>query len=233
MYKLEDSHFWFTGKRYFVDSILYKYSKKIKKILDIGSGTGGMTKHMSKYGAVTAVEQNPLALSLARKRGLNVVKGNANALKFKNNQFDLITIFDVLYHKNIKDEGKIIKDAGRFLKKHGLLLITDSAFDFLKSKHDVAVWGRKRYSVKQMVSLLETADFTILRASYSFMSLFPITVIKRLILERVMGSKNSDVAEVAPIFNSFLKSILKLESVLIKYTNLPVGTSVIVLARKN
>lgn len=232
MYKLEDTHFWFTGKRYFVDSILDKYSKRIKTVLDIGSGTGGMTKHMSKYGKITGVEQNSLGLTLARKRGLNVIKGNANALKFKSNQFDLITIFDVLYHKNIKDEAKILSDSKKLLKNKGLILITDSALNFLKSSHDEAVQGARRYSLKQMTDLLEKQEFKILRATYSFATLFPAVAFKRLILEKVSKPKTSDVTETPPFLNNLLKNILKIEAGIVKHLDMPIGTSIIVLAQK-
>jgi hypothetical protein len=55
MFKMEDKHFWFINKKIFVDSILLKYKSKFN-ILDLGSGTGGMTKHMQKYGSVAGIK---------------------------------------------------------------------------------------------------------------------------------------------------------------------------------
>ena len=64
MYRLEDSHFWFVGKRYFIDSLLNKYKKGIKNILDLGSGTGGATKHLQKYGKVLVLKTMAMPLNL-------------------------------------------------------------------------------------------------------------------------------------------------------------------------
>lgn len=232
MYRLEDNHFWFLGKRFFVKTILKGYFKKIKKILDIGAGTGGMTKYMARYGKITGIENNRLARDLANKRGIKVLKGNANKLPFKNSQFDTVTLFDVLYHKNIKDEGKVIKEAYRVLKPNGLLLVTDSANKSLTSAHDIATQGKRRYSTSEMRQIIESQNFKILRSSYIFMTLFPIVFMKRLFLDKITNSKSSDVSPLPKAINSFMLRLLKIESLVFNHFNLPFGTSVIVLAQK-
>lgn len=232
MYQLEEKHFWFLGKRLFVNSILHSYSKKIKNILDIGAGTGGITKYMAKFGKVTGIESNRLARALANKRGVKLLSGNANKLSFKSSQFDTVTIFDVLYHKNIKDEGRVIKEAYRVLKPNGLLLITDSANKILTSAHDTATHGKRRYSVNEISHIIRSQNFKIIRSSYIFATLFPIVFVKRMFLDKITSSKSSDVSALPKIINSFILRLLKIEVWFFEHFDLPFGTSVIVLAQK-
>lgn len=144
MYLLEDSHFWFVGKRFFIKTYLNLIKSNIHNILDIGSGTGGATKFLEKYGKVTGIEKNSYARLLARNRGLEILKGEVEELPFKNHCFDLVTIFDVLYHKDVKNVRKAILEAKRVLKQDGHLLITDSAFNLLKGSNSYSTYEKKK-----------------------------------------------------------------------------------------
>lgn len=228
MFKLEDYHFWFLAKRYFVDSFLANYKNRIKKVLDVGAGTGGLSLFLKKYGRIYAIEKNPLAISLAKKRGLNVKKVDADSLPFKKNVFDLVTIFDVLYHQDVDDEKKVVKETYRVLKPGGLLLITDSAFEFLRSSHDTALGGKRRYTIKSLSRIIKIEKFKIIRASYIFFSIFPLTIFRRLLLK----GRGSDVREVPWLINQVFLLILRLEASLLRYVNFPFGSSLILLAKK-
>ena len=53
MFLIEDQHFWFLGKRMFIKILIDKYiPNKNLLILDVGCGTGGLTKFLSNYGKV-------------------------------------------------------------------------------------------------------------------------------------------------------------------------------------
>jgi SAM-dependent methyltransferase len=231
MFELEDSHFWFLGKRFFVDAVLNPYKKSVRRILDLGSGTGGLTKHLENYGKVMGVENYYYAVKLSRKRKLNVVKGDINNLKI-GGKFDLITVFDVFYHKEIESEEVILDKIYSLLNKNGLILITDSALNLLKSEHDLAVQGKRRYTISDFEKLLKTHNFKILKKSYLYFSTFPFLLIKRFILSRFSKSVKSDVGEVNPLINKILIFILKIESRLLHFMSFPIGSSVIILARK-
>jgi SAM-dependent methyltransferase len=232
MFELEDSHFWFVGKHYFIDSVLSKYKNKIHNILDLGSGTGGATKFLQRYGKVTGIENYDYAITLAKKRGLDIKKGDLNKFRVKDNSFDLITILDVFYHKNIKEESGILKKCNEALKKNGYLLIADSALDILKSYHDIVTQGARRYSLTQMSHLVENQGFKILKASYIYFFLFPLLLINRFISNKLAKKNSSDVSSIPPIFNFVLTKIVYFESKLLRVTSFPIGSSVIILARK-
>lgn len=233
MYLLEDTHFWFVGKRFFIKTYLDKIKSRISNILDIGSGTGGATKLLDEYGEVVGVEKNPYARFLARKRGLKIIKGKAEKLPFKNNSFNLVTVFDVLYHKDIKSVGNVLKEIFRVLKPKGQVLITDSALSWLNSQHDQFMFSKRRFSLAEINDLLISQGFSIIKSSYIYFFIFPLVFIKRKIIDSFHNNDHSDVFKIPFIINWVLIFILRLEAILLSLIYLPIGSSIIILAQKN
>jgi ubiquinone/menaquinone biosynthesis C-methylase UbiE len=114
MFEIEQTHFWFEGKRAFIAAMLNSLPKRSRAILDIGSGTGATTAFLSSWGHVTGLEYSPQARKLAKQKGIHLVAGSANKLPFANRSFDLVTYCDVLYHKGI-DEHRALTHAYRVL----------------------------------------------------------------------------------------------------------------------
>jgi len=233
MFELEDNHFWFVGKRYFIKTIIDNFLPEINlKILDIGCGTGGTTVLLKKYGKVIGLEKNKYAQKLAKKRGLEIIAGDAHELPFSNQNFDLVTIFDVLYHKEIKDIKKTILEVNRVLKKDGFVLITDSAFNFLKSTHDKALSGNKRFTIDYLNKILENCGFATIKSSYLFFSIFPLVFLKRKIFGFFAKKEASDVRYLPKSLNYLFTKTLSFEARLLKFINYPIGSSLIILAKK-
>lgn len=230
MYRLENTHWWFLAKRKFIAAVFPKIKKA--KILDIGAGTGGTTKFLKAYGEVVGLEANPLARSLARKRGLKIVSGTAEKLPFKKEKFEVVTIFDVLYHQNIGSDLKVLREAYRVLKPEGYLMVTDCALPFLKSPHDEVMQARERYTKKELVGKIEKAGFKVEKASYVFFLVFPLTLVKRF-LDRLIQSHRSNVSPVPKLLNNLLLATCRLEAWILKIAAFPWGSSLIVRAKRS
>lgn len=230
MYKLENSHWWFVGKRRFIEEALRLYvHSPLKKILDVGSGTGGTTKFLRGWGKVVGVEMHPLARSLAKKRGLRILPGNAQSLPYAASSVDMVTLFDVLYHKRV-DEKKALKEAYRVLAPNGTLLVTDCAMPFFMGPHDEVMHARKRYTKSELTASIASAGFQVILSTYIYSSTFPLFVLSRLVA-KIIPPKNV-VSLPRPLFNTLLLSLVTLEAKLIPYFRLPYGSSILILARK-
>ncbi len=234
MYELEDNHWWFVAKRHFISQVVPK--GRNLKILDIGAGTGGTTKFLKRYGKVVGLEPNQLARNLARKKGFKLLTGSAEKLPFEAKSFDLACLFDVLYHKGVKNDLKALKETYRVLKPNGYLMITDSALELLRGPHDVALHGRKRYSKKELSSKVKKVGFIVEKVSYIFFFIFPVTLVKRL-LSKLAAKSNpryceSDVKKLPYFLNGLLIKICTLEARLLNLIDFPWGSSVIIRARK-
>jgi ubiquinone/menaquinone biosynthesis C-methylase UbiE len=238
MYRLENRHWWFLAKRRFIKIVLDEFFEaKGEKILDIGCGTGGMMELLKRYGSVFGLDSHEEACALSCQRNsFPFLKGDANHLPFKRESFHLITLFDVLYHQFILDDQAVLAQTYDLLAPEGCLLITDSAFDSLKSTHDRAVMARHRYTLGELTGKMKKAGFSIIKKSYLYFSLFPLVVLTRgmgKLSTRSSGAEaHSDLKETNPAINRLLLAILGWEGWFLKRSALPWGSSLIILGQK-
>lgn len=238
-FELEEQFWWFVGRREIIRTILECHNvikDRESNLLDIGCGTGINLKVFQKYIHSFGCDLSDEAIYFCKKRNLkSVVKSSAGELPFYDEKFDVVTLLDVLYHRNIQSDINVIREARRVLKKNGYLIITDPAFNFLSSRHDIVVHARERYTKEKLRAKLKENGFYILKLSYLNFFLFPIVLSVR-IFERLNLKKNmkpeSNLKPVNNIFNKILIYILRMEAFLIGHLNFPFGSSLLCLAKK-
>lgn len=94
------------------------------RLLDVGCATGNFLRTMqdSPNLDLYGVEISQHAASIARdKYGLNVFTGELKAANYPENNFDIITLWDVLEH--IIDPKLLLLEANRVLKDTGYLVL--------------------------------------------------------------------------------------------------------------
>jgi len=234
MFRVEDTHWWFAGKRRLVRVMLHDLPAQAgRRILDIGCGTGGMFPLLREFGWLTGADASDLALGFAARRGLAALERAALPdLPFASGAFDLVTAFDVLYHRAVGDDAAALVEIARVLRPGGHFVVTDSALKFLSSAHDEAVQGARRYTTGEMREKLTAAGFTIRRLSYANMAIFPLAAPWRL-LHRSRGTAHgSDVSAAPGWLNAVMGLVYRAEAGLLARANLPIGMSIIVHAQK-
>jgi ubiquinone/menaquinone biosynthesis C-methylase UbiE len=95
-----------------------------RRTLDVACGTGFLTRHLP--GAVTALDQSPTMLDLARRRvpGAELVLGDALSLPFPDEGFDLVFTAHFYGHLDESDRGRFLAEARRVAAN---VLVVDSA----------------------------------------------------------------------------------------------------------
>jgi|SRR4030042_4734891 len=238
MYRLENSHWWFVAKKRYIKTILDLHLKeKGYTILDVGCGTGGMIELLKNYGRVFGMDHHGAACEFSLQRNqFFLIKGDANQLPFKKGSFHLIALLDVLYHQHIPDDGEVLKQIYELLAPNGFLLITDSAFEFLKSTHDIAVMARHRYTLGELTAKLKFHHFSIQQSTYLYFIIFPVVVLSRLLgkLSLIFSKPaiHSDLKETNPLLNKSLAAVLGWEGKFLKWFNFPCGSSLLILGKK-
>jgi SAM-dependent methyltransferase len=237
-FELEENFWWFRGRRDILRNILLPRLKHDKKLtlLDAGCGTGYNLKFFEDLGTAFGFDFSEDALNFCRLRGLKkLARADIQKPPFKDRSFDLIALLDVLYHKNIKNDVEVLREINRLLKNGGFLLLSDSALKILSGRHDLAFHARERYRKKTLKTRLERAGFSLVRGSYFNFFLFPAVLTMRL-MENLAPSRNkasqSDLRAVHPQLNAILYAILRFEAFLCRHINLPLGSSIVCLARK-
>jgi ubiquinone/menaquinone biosynthesis C-methylase UbiE len=93
-----------------------------KDVLEIGCGTGLLLKEVHGLAKTArGIDISPGMLQLARKRGLDVVEGDATDLPYPDESFDVVYSFKVLAH--VRDIERALEEAKRVTRPGGLLIL--------------------------------------------------------------------------------------------------------------
>ena len=233
MYEAEERQWWYAGMRAISLALLVPRLARGKlAFLDAGCGTGVNLQHLGRLGAAFGIDISAEAIAFCRSRGVAVVRGSVLDLPLKSGAVDVITSFDVLYHRWVTDDVAAVKEMARVLRPGGLLLIRVPALKLLWGAHDEEVHSRHRYTRGELEALLARAGLASLGCSYANFFLFPVLLARRT-LDRMLGRHGSDVGFLPAPFEWAFRSLLQLEAWLIGHgVSLPVGASVFALARK-
>jgi SAM-dependent methyltransferase len=238
MASVEAAHWWYRGMRAISTAwldLVYGQRHDLS-VLDTGCGTGGNGEFLQRYGCVSGLDLSALALQLGQRRlPGKLVRGSVVRLPFADAAFDLVTSFDVLYHRAVIDEGAALAETLRVLRPGGRFLVRLPAYRWLSSKHDRSVHGRYRYTAGETRALLTRAGFVIERLSYINSLLFPVVLLQRL-GERVLPQleqSGSDLELPSPLVNYTLQTAMYGEAAWLRDGGrFPFGLSILALARK-
>lgn len=238
LFNIEDNYWWYVGLRELVLSFVDGLNKKKEnlRILDAGCGTGKILESCKNHD-IYGIDFSEEAIKYCRLRKADkIVRGSICSLPFKEGSFDLVISLDVLYHKNIEDDMKTLKELYHVMNKDGILLLNLPAYNFLRSRHDQAIHTRHRYTVEELKQKVEKAGFKMEKITYRNAILFPIAVAKR-ILEKIFfmhsDKVESDLKPLPRFLNNFLAYLLFLENKLIRFGFIfPFGLSIYCAARK-
>ena len=115
---------------------LLKY--KEKTILDLCCGTGNQLKLLSKNGFknLHCLDISDSMLKVARNSAcpMKIYNEDATKTSLKNESFDITMISFAIHEKDRTTQEDLIKEAYRLIKKDGLLLVVDYAFDSKTTK---------------------------------------------------------------------------------------------------
>lgn len=183
MRKLEDTYWWFVGKRMFIFNFI---KNGLEAVLDVGCGTGAMIERLSRISKnVIGIDDDFLAISYAKRRTgtKKLVICDAHFISMKDNTFDLIIVSDLLEH--IKEDETVLNEVTRVLKSGARLIVTVPAFTFLWGRHDEVVHHMRRYNINLLKRKIQKANLNIEKISYTNILTFPFVFLARN-LKRLM-----------------------------------------------
>jgi SAM-dependent methyltransferase len=241
MYEAEDTHWWYRGMRGVMFAMLGldRAHARTLHILDAGCGTGGNLHALEKagYHNIEGFDLSPIALEFCRKRGLaNVRPGSITGIPFPDNSFDLVISCDVVTDAGTDNEMTALHELFRVLRPGGRLFLNLPTYSFLRSEHDRAVDVARRVTRREIDAKLRQAGFSVRRATYWNTLLFPVVVAVRLLRRErpqdLDDPARSDIVLPAPPINAFLTFCVRSERQLLRFIDLPFGSSVGVVALK-
>jgi len=235
--EIEDTHWWFRGRREIFTRLLAPFEHRALSILDIGFGTGAMLTFLQRYGHVTGMDMSVDAIRFARTRcDAPMLLGDITALPVETASIDLVTAFDIVEH--VPDDRAAFAELARVCRPGGHMLATVPAFQFLWGNQDVVSHHQRRYTLGELEKHVRAAGFVPRRLSYFNAILFPavaaVRVARRLRGERrPQGEVKSDFTMTKPGFvNDTLTRVFAAEGRWLARWRLPVGVSIVCLAER-
>jgi len=180
-------HPWEIARARIVLNFINKRIKSPKAIVDIGSGDAFIAGSVAKeypQTTVTAIDINytkdDLTVLTINKPGNLYYFSDIDSIEKNPYPIDVILLMDVLEH--IEKPGSFIntiKNLNPVSNTTGFF-ITVPAFQQLFSKHDKELGHYKRYSRKELISLLTSNGFRIKESGYFFNNLVLIRGFQKL-----------------------------------------------------
>ena len=236
--RAEREHFWFRGFRRFVAPLLARAAgnRTDLRILDCGCGTGNNLRMLRAHGRAIGIDLTFSGLAYARRQGERLIaRASALTLPFSADTFDLVTSFDVIYAFDDRQAAQSLAEMHRVLRPGGHLVLNVAALPMLRGNHSILGGEVQRYTHSSLSRHLETAGFDVVRLTYTNASILPIVAGVRFAQRLSQGQHEvSDVEMTVPIapINLTLAALLAVESVALRVINMPLGSSLLTLARK-
>jgi len=235
-------HWWFQLRRDIAAALLRLFlaNDKSIRIIDIGTGTGGMLPVLSQFGSVTAAEPDPDALEFTRHEysylpSCQFIQSDWQGLNMPELEFDLLTAFDVLEH--CEDDFQALTRWRKMVKDGGRMLITVPAFNSLWGANDDLSHHYRRYSKTTLREVILRSSLVVEKISYiNSMMFLPVWLSRNLKepIEKRLGQKKAAPWDFdlpyAPI-NAMFRMLFSCEKFVLPFMDLPIGTSLIALVR--
>jgi SAM-dependent methyltransferase len=239
-YQHETRHWWFRWRFKLIEDVIDRLSGMPDRptMLDAGCGTGQMLKVLQQRGNAVGLDLSEEAIMFASTRDAhNLVLGSVTNPPFASGTFDIAFALDVIEH--VDDDRAILEGLRELVRPGGALVVTVPAFQSLWSDHDKINHHRRRYRRRQMRAILQRAGFEVERITYCNTVLFPIVWVVRHVqaFARKFRPKNeaevsSDLKAYPRVINSLLYRLMLVEAWVVKRIDLPIGVSILAVARK-
>ena len=234
---VEFDHWWFRGLHpVLIGWIRDRAVGPDVRVLDAGCGTGGFAAKLNAAfpAGATAFDLSCRAATYWPERRLTTAcVASIEHIPFAAAQFDAVVSVDVLESEGIEPR-RAIRELARVLRPDGWLLIVVPAYRWmLDDAHHHAVRAVRRFARREATDLIRNEGLEVLRSTHFFALPFPAIALRRLLVKIWRRPQStSDLAMPPAWLNRLLIGMMRLEARLLRWTDMPFGTSILLLARK-
>ena len=200
-------------------------------ILDVGAGSGFFSKYVLQN--TTAIEATCIDTGYTEEITDFIAEKKQHFCRtVASSEAQLVLMMDVVEH--IEDDISFIQNYVEKCPSGATFLVSVPAFNFLWSEHDVFLEHYRRYTIKSLRKVLESAGLEVTHSQYFFGAVFIIPMVIRL-LKKLLPTQTqeakSQMRNHSFIVNYILHLACKAEIPLMRSNKLA-GLSVFCLARK-
>lgn len=236
LFAQEEKHFWFIARKEFIYTHMSRYVSKASKVIEIGAGTGNVSRYLklNGYENICVGEMHLNGLKYAKGYGIeNCYQFDLLRAPFEN-EFDAVCMFDVLEH--IENDMFALQNVHKMLKENGNIVLTVPAHMWLWSRDDAIAGHKIRYTKKNLENKLKENGFDIVCSRYFFITIVPLLFLRRLLhrdnKKQVAIEEYSKDIFMNKILSDILLFISRIENKLNNFLPNVFGGSLLVVARK-
>ena len=236
----EREHFWFKGFRQFITPFIERGLAGVSapRMLDCGCGTGSNLALLKRYGHASGFDLTSLGLQYARESGgYRVARASITHIPFRSETFDLVTSFDVLQCLNEAQETLAMAELARLLKPGGAVVLNVAALEMLRGSHSILAEEVRRYTPSMLRTrararrLHGRTPHVHQRDALPADARHPHDPAPRR--PRPRPRRRSAKSRCPPSRSTRSSpALLSLEARALRMVNMPIGSSLLVLARK-
>jgi len=229
--ELYQGHWWWRARERVVLAELARLRppQGWRHALDVGCGDGLLFPALRGYAAIVeGIEPDAALVTRAVREDGTIHVRPFDATFDPGDAFDLVLFLDVLEH--LEHPEAAVAHAATLLEHEGVVLVTVPAFRHLWTTHDDLNHHVTRYTRSEMVALL-SPHFAVERARYFFRWLHPAKLAQRA-MEAVGRPDPAPPGIPPPPLNATMYAMSRVEEAVLGRLDLPVGSSLLVVARK-
>lgn len=223
------THWWFRGKAALVATALARTGGACGFLADVGAGAGGVTAMLGwDPERVAVLEAGEALVRHARHgNGMPALRSAVAPLPLADASVDVVCLLDVIEH--LPDPADALAEAARVLRPQGRLVVNVPAHAWLWSSADVHLGHHRRYDRRMLRRELAAAGFEAELVSHVFAWLVPPVWVERRLRrggEPALGLDRSGF-----VIDRAAMVLTTLERLLLGRVSVPVGTSLLCIAR--
>ena len=221
----QPDYWWYAARTELLHAGLAPWLGRPARVLDVGSADGPSAAWVLGPHQHVAVDLDPRGLPPG-----GGVCASALALPFGDATFDVVAAFDVVEH--CEPESQAVSELARVLGPGGRLLLSVPAYQWAWSDHDVRAGHHRRYTRRRIVAAVESAGLGVERSTHAFAAVFPMFVAERVARRLRRTGPAARLPHVSPPLDRTLRALCRAESRVLRRTDLPFGSSILVAAVK-
>ena len=182
-------------------------SNGTRHILELGSGSGIVAAVLSRYGAVTGVDQSSVGVDISKKSiaGGTFVVGTLPDIPVTRADFDIVVMTQVIEHLSPIAQLEVLSNSLAKTKLGGTIIVTtpnkpvSNAMRFARGElQPIENW----FNAKEIQDLLEDSGWIVKNTSFAF-SFFPVNS-SRFIAVRALRYLVYDILRLRKLIESMM-----------------------------
>lgn len=215
------SHWYYKHKFYFINKVFINHKEKTVALVDIGAGSALFSKELIRTNLVNSV----VAVDTGYEKNYFDKDDQilyAQSASYAEANYFLLT--DVLEH--VENDLDFLHSIVSEANNNSRFIITVPALNCLWSGHDVYLKHFRRYTKKQLISLVENSGLQVWTVRYTYSTVFLMALIQR----KIAGKSTASQMKQNNWFVSKLLELLLIPDRRLSF--LPFGVSLFLVATK-